>query len=130
MLQDPNFGFACGDARLDMTDLDAFQKPLYSPTSFSLNFAQSSGTQSIRSSMPHFFASLVIWSTLPPAPSRPVRRNIFKASGRDELEQSGRLSGRVPESVWQAPRLENVAAARGLDYFVADPGADFALEDM
>src|SRR6516165_1845503 len=36
----------------------------YSPTSFSLYFAQSSGTQSIRSSMPYFFARLVIWSDI------------------------------------------------------------------
>src|SRR5260370_6694541 len=36
---------------------------LYSPTSFSLNFAQSSGTQSIRSVRPYFSARLVIWLT-------------------------------------------------------------------
>jgi hypothetical protein len=45
----------------------------YSPTSFSLYFAQSSGTQSIRSSMPYFSASLVIWSTSPPARNKSAR---------------------------------------------------------
>src|SRR5260370_37805978 len=43
---------------------------LYSPTSFSLNFAQSSGTQSIRSVRPYFSARLVIWLTPPPVRSK------------------------------------------------------------
>jgi hypothetical protein len=67
---------------------------LYSPASFSLNFAQSSGTQSIRSVMPYFCARLVIWSTRPPVRSKSASSAKYFSKPAGEMSSSN-LAGFV-----------------------------------
>src|SRR5580704_913251 len=66
----------------------------YSPTSFSLNFAQSSGTQSIRSSMPYLSARLVIWSTPPPVRNKSASSAKYFSKPAGEMSSSN-LAGFV-----------------------------------